>query len=382
MNGFSIFLRTAGWALVLGLSAISIQAHKPSDSYLFLKIEGSRVQGQWDVALRDLDHALSLDRDGDGAITWAEVQGREAEIDRYILGKLRLNANGQRADPRVSDHQVEYLSDGCYVVLMFAWEMPGPLRTLDVAYDLFFDLDPQHRGLLRLEWGELMQTAIFSPEEKEHSFQFQQPESRTRQFLRFVHEGVWHIWLGYDHILFLISLLLPSVLRRQGKGWEPVAGFRGAFLNVLKIVTAFTLAHSLTLALAALNLVQLPVRFVESAIAASVVLVALNNLVPFFSEGGWLIAFAFGLIHGFGFANVLRDLGLQPGTLAVTLLGFNLGVELGQLGIVGLFLPLAYGLRGQSLYQWLVLRAGSTVVVLIAATWMAERIWNFKVLPF
>jgi len=161
-----------------------------------------------------------------------------------------------------------------------------------------------------------------------------------------------------------------------------VERFRPALINVLKIVTAFTLAHSLTLSLATLGIVRLPPRLVESTIAASVILAALNNIRPVLGERGWIVAFCFGLVHGFGFANVLVDLGLARPTLALALIGFNLGVEIGQLAIVAAFLPLAFGLRGSWVYQRLTFRFGSAVIALLAATWMMERIFDFKWLPF
>ena len=157
---------------------------------------------------------------------------------------------------------------------------------------------------------------------------------------------------------------------------------RPALVNVLKIVTAFTVAHSITLSLSALGYVHLPTRLVESAIAASVVLAAFNNLVPFFAERGWMVAFGFGLLHGFGFANALRDLGLHTGQLAATLFGFNLGVEIGQLAIVAVFFPLALSLRELIFYQRFVLRLGSAAIMMIASGWLAERMFDFKWLPF
>jgi len=147
-------------------------------------------------------------------------------------------------------------------------------------------------------------------------------------------------------------------------------------------VTAFTVAHSITLSLAVLGLVHLPSRLVESAIAASVVVAAINNLWPLFAEGAWMVAFGFGLLHGFGFANALRDLGLQHGQLALTLFGFNLGVEIGQLAIVAVFLPLALSLRHLLFYQRFVLRFGSAAIIMVASTWLAERVLDFKWLPF
>jgi hypothetical protein len=193
------------------------------------------------------------------------------------------------------------------------------------------------------------------------------------QFAAYAHEGIWHIWLGFDHILFLLSLLLPAVLVRRDGKWQATADFKGSFWDVARIVTAFTLAHSITLTLAALGLVSLPSRWVESAIALSVVLAALNNVFPLVERGRWIAAFAFGLLHGFGFAGALQDLGLPAGSLALSLAGFNIGVELGQLAIVAAFLPVAFALRSTWAYRRLVLAGGSTVIAAIAGVWLAER---------
>ncbi len=214
------------------------------------------------------------------------------------------------------------------------------------------------------------------------------------QFVDYAADGVWHIWIGFDHILFLLSLLLPAVGawvagvggQRPGGSrratWQPVPRLGVAVWEVLRIVTAFTLAHSITLSLATLGWVSLPSRLVESTIAASVVLAALNNVFPFFQGRRWMVAFAFGLIHGFGFASVLADLGLPRDALALALLGFNLGVEAGQLAIVAVFLPLAYLLRHSKFYRWVVLWGGSLAIAAIAAAWFVERAFELKLLPF
>ena len=168
---------------------------------------------------------------------------------------------------------------------------------------------------------------------------------------------------------------------RGKKRWVPSEGFRAAFIDVLKIVTAFTVAHSITLSLATLQVVSLPARISESAIAMSVVLAALNNLFPIILGRRWVVAFCFGLIHGFGFASVLTDLGLPSGVLALALVGFNLGVEVGQIAIVAIFLPVAYLLRRTWLYRSLVLVGGSSAIVAVAALWFVERAFNLKFLP-
>ncbi|MDB6108634.1 MAG: hypothetical protein JWR69_384, partial [Pedosphaera sp.] len=254
-------------------------------------------------------------------------------------------------------------------------------RMLELDYQLFFEINPLHRGLLRLESGGTTQSAVFSPEQAVQRLQVGQ-DRPGRQFFVFLKEGVSHIWTGYDHILFLLALLLPSVLQRENNAWRGVTQFRPAAMNVIKIVTAFTLAHSLTLSLATLHLVKLPSRLTESAIAASVMLAATNNLRPMIQERGWMVAFAFGLIHGFGFANALSELGLEHTALLVTLVGFNLGVEMGQLAIVAVFLPVAFGLRRSWFYQTPILRLGSALIILIAGIWLAERVFNLKLLPF
>jgi len=155
---------------------------------------------------------------------------------------------------------------------------------------------------------------------------------------------------------------------------------RDTFWDVLKVVTAFTIAHSITLSLAALSVIALPSRLVESTIALSVVLAALNNLKPLVAERRWAVAFAFGLIHGFGFASVLTDLGLPQGALLLALVGFNFGVELGQLAIVCAFLPLAYALRDSWFYRRVVFAGGSAAIALLASVWLTERVFNLKLL--
>ena len=366
--------------LLLSLASTA-QAHKPSDSYLILKIDGSNVQGQWDIALRDLDFAIGLDGNGDGEITWGELRARHGAVAAYALPRLKILTEGAICSTHATDNLVDNHSDGAYAVLRFVAECNKPISAVEINYNLLFDVDPQHKGLLRLVYRGTTTTGIFSPDKATQQFELSEV-SLLRQFLDYTKEGVWHIWIGFDHILFLLSLLLPAVLYRSKKHWEAVASFRPALIDVLKIVTAFTLAHSITLTLATLGVVTLPTRLVESAIAASVVLSALNNIFPLFEGKRWMVAFAFGLIHGFGFASVLADLGLPQDALLLALVGFNLGVEGGQLAIVSAFLPLAYYLRRTIFYRRAVLFAGSILIMLLASIWLIERIFDLKLLVF
>jgi HupE / UreJ protein len=367
------------WTFVLillsSLWVAPAAAHRPSDSYLALSLRGDHLAGQWDIALRDLDYAIGLDADGNGEITWAEVKAKHQEIAAYALARLLISEDGFACPTTASEHLIDDHSDGAYAVLRFAADCPAAPQALSIRYRLLFDLDPQHRGLLRLEEGARTHTAVFSPDNDTWRL-----ESRSvalgRQFLEYFETGVWHIWTGFDHILFLCALLLPAVLEHRHGRWQAAATFRQAFFEVLGIVTAFTIAHSVTLSLAVMGFINLPSRLIESLIAASVVIAALNNLYPLVDKRLWMVAFVFGLVHGLGFANVLTDLALPRSTLAVSLVSFNLGVEAGQLAIVATLLPLAYLSRRSWFYPRVVLGVGSFCIAAIASLWLIERSLN------
>jgi hypothetical protein len=385
----SFALRALALGLAMQGAAGGALAHKPSDSYLAIAVgDTAQITGQWDIHLRDLDFAIGLDTDGDGAITWGELRARHADIAAYASARLVVAADGKPCTLSVGVQQVDEHTDGAYTVLPLQWACAARPQTLKLQYTLFADTDPKHRGLLKLSALGATRTAILGPHAPVQDFVLQET-SAWQQLGDYLRDGVWHIWIGFDHILFLLSLLLPAVGTwaligvppRHGP-WQAVSRFSAAFWDVLRIVTAFTVAHSITLSLATLGLVTLPSRLVESAIAASVVMAALNNLWPVFHSGRWIVAFVFGLVHGFGFASVLADLGLPQGALALALLGFNLGVEGGQLAIVAVFLPVAYALRRSWFYRRAVLVGGSVLIALIAAAWFVERAFDLKLMPF
>lgn len=355
-------------------------AHKASDSYLTLKATAAAIEGRWDIALRDLDYAISLDTDNDSSITWRELRSKRELVEAYAFSHLQIST-GDLLPCRVkpTHYLVDTHTDGAYSAMLFQVDCPNPVTTLEINYSLFFDLDPQHRGLLRVEYLQATHTAILSPTQSKQHIELAEDMPGTT-FLQYLNEGIWHIWTGYDHILFLLSLLLPSVYYRQARQWYPSTRFRPVLIEVIKIVTAFTIAHSITLSLATLDMISLPSRWVESAIAASVILAALNNLYPFIIKKQWLAAFGFGLVHGLGFANVLKDLGLPDNMLILTLLAFNAGVEAGQLTIVGVFLPLAYLNRQSWWYRRACFGFGSALIAMIACIWLLERSLNIKLM--
>ena len=366
--------------LLLALVAPA-HAHKPSDSYLSITIADDRVSGQWDIALRDLDFAIGLDSDGNGEITWGEVRAKHDEIAAYALARLAVRGDGAPCTVEAGAQQIDEHTDGAYSVLPLTIRCAKTPARLAIDYSLFADLDPQHRGLLNLQALGNARTAVLGPQAPSQTFELGSV-SRWAQFAAYARDGVWHIWIGFDHILFLLSLLLPAVLLWRARQWQAAETFRAAFLDVFKIVTAFTLAHSITLTLATLGVVSLPSRWVESAIAASVVLAALNNVWPLVHGRRWTEAFGFGLVHGFGFASVLADLRLPREALVPALVGFNLGVEGGQLVIVALFLPLAFALRRTAFYRRAVMVGGSRVIAALAGVWLVERAFELKLIGF
>lgn len=359
--------------LLLVTLARGAAAHAPSDAYLTLELDGAAVTGRLEVALRDLDAALAIDADGDRAVTWGEVLAREAGITAWALGGITLEDEAGACALRPGALLVDRHADGAYAVVPFTASCGGDGAALKLTYRLLAALDPLHRGLVRVTAGGEVRTAVLGPQLPVLELAGAATPGRLARLVGFVRDGVRHILLGYDHLLFLVALLLPAVVRREHGRWRPVDGTGEACWTVLAVVSAFTLAHSLTLGLAVLHLVVLPTALVESLVALSIVTAAADNLVPFVRRR-LLLAFGFGLVHGLGFAGALDALGLEGGALVTALLAFNLGVELGQLAIVALLLPALLILRASPAYRPLLLRAGSAAIGLAGALWLAERL--------
>ena len=373
------------WMLSLCVAPFA-HAHKASDSYLSLKVDGEKITGQWDIALRDLDLVLELDRNGDAVIDWGEVRNRHADIAAYALRSLDLKSGEKPCAVSVNDQLIDTHSDGAYAVMKLSANCPSAADALTVNYRLLFDVDAQHRGLLKLETAAKdgspqVVSAVFPADNATQTFTLASG-STLSQLSTYIADGVKHIAIGFDHILFLVALLLPAVLTREGRRWLPVADIRSAFWSVLKLITAFTIAHSITLSLASFDVVRLPSRLVESLIAASVLVTAIDNIWPFLPRRRWLVAFAFGLIHGFGFASVLADLNLPNSSLLLSLLGFNIGVEVGQLILVAVLVPLAYLSRSSRAYPRLALQTGSLVIAAVSLGWLLERSLNLQLMSF
>jgi len=348
------------------------QAHSLNDSYLDLTVVDASVDGRLKVGIADLEIAVGLDDNGDGTVTWGEIRQAGERIDAYWQAGLRLH-NGERSC--VIDggaYRVEQLAGGPYLVIPLQGSCDPSAGALALHYDLFFDDDRSHRGIVAIDRDGTLSSHVMAPQRRSLVL-----EADAAGFMptltEFVGEGVWHIWIGIDHILFLVAMLLGVVLHQRRGGQSAAGIWRASGMETVKLVTAFTLAHSITLVLASTGQVSLPPRLVESAIALSVVVSGINILVPIFGRRHWKIAFAFGLVHGFGFANVLSDLDMPVSQFAVSLLGFNLGVETGQLAIVLVAVPLLVVLTGKPRVRRISSLVSGLAIAQVGLLWLVER---------
>lgn len=357
--------------LLLLIGCGTAQAHKASTSYLRLQVEGRNLSGRWDIALRDLDYAIGLDRSGDGELTWGEVRMAQPRIGAYALSRLAATADGQPCSLWLERLEIIEYGDGNYAALTLAGRCPHAPLTLGLRYDLLFDVDALHRGLLDLEFHHT-HAGLFAPQQPVLRFAAEGNES-TGVFAQYFHAGIWHVWSGLDHMLFLAGLFLPAVLRRRGNQWIPAPSLAVALRDTTAMATAFTIAHALTLSLAATGAFTLPSRLVECGVAATVLFAGLNNLMPMVYRELYGLAGAFGLIHGAAIAGALIELGLPPGNRVWALLAFNLGVETAQLTVLLAVIPPSFILRCSAAYRWLILLPGSLAVTLAGLAWLIER---------
>ena len=365
--------------LLIVVSSGNAQAHSSSNSYIIFSTQNQSSVLRADINFRDVDLVFDLDQNKDGKVSWGETLAKTAEIQAWLEQGIQLNTTSQKCsltqmNMKASDH-----ADGTYLSVEWAVACLGAAQEgptgLKLRYSLMFDQDNLHRALVKIDLPDSQSSAILSPERPEVSLT-KANDSLTHVLARYLIEGVWHIWIGVDHILFLLSLLILAFLEPTRKSvihWPAVKNVKTSVLDVLNVVTAFTLAHSITLGLTIFKWLEPSADFIEPVIALSVVAAALNNLLGWAALRRWQLAFAFGLVHGFGFANVLLDLGLPSDQLAIALGGFNLGVELGQIAIVLVFLPLAWTLRHTIFYRWVVVVGGSLAIAALGLIWTLQR---------
>ena len=344
-------------ALLALLWSADAAAHKTSLTRSEISVSGNRVDYLLKVSPHDLAVAVGIPTDLKAPIPRDRFEARAADLRRYVAERIRISADGA-ACPAMVETAYGELPDWLNFRTVYA--CPAPPEALEIAYDLFFDIDSAHRSLGRMRWANGDEEEfLFDRTLRRLSFEIASPaplQSRIERFQRVLKLGIEHILSGVDHLLFLLVLIATV------SGLWPM----------VKIVTAFTVAHSLSLALAWYGVIDLPPRLVEVAIALSIAYVAAENLMDRGRGHRWLVAGGFGLVHGLGFFRALKDLGLASGDALTTLLAFNLGVEVGQLVFVAaIFAPLAWS-RGRPWFP-MAARAVSAAVLVIAIWWGAER---------
>jgi hypothetical protein len=358
----------------------SLYAHSLGNSIIYLQIYDDKVTGRFEITIRDINNILNL-KDSEDPVTQDNFKERINDLQDYYLMKVRFMDGSDNMPIRFTGLDLMKLGFANFVLIDFVIIKNAAVPdVIDIDYSVMFDEDPDHLGYLVIEqhWranifnNESQILLTFSPEERRQQLDVAN-YSLFNGFKGIVKLGIKHIWKGIDHILFLVALILPAAMLRHNNNWQPVAEFRPAFMYVVKIVTLFTIAHSITLSLAALSIVKLPSRIVESVIALSIAVAAMDILFPIFHRQiGWVV-FIFGLFHGFGFASVLKNLGVLGEHMALSLFGFNLGVEIGQVVIICLAFPILYFVRQFAYFPKIIMRYGAVALILMAAVWFVER---------
>lgn len=390
----NFFLRTLFLLFFAALMPTLVEAHEPDHSYLYMRIKGDGIGGRVEVTGEDINKIFGVNINTE--LQADEMAQYMPQLQAYIKQKVAFSAGNTPYEIEFTEPDILSLNETvdflrCHFELKGVGELP---EKLDVKYNMFFDEMSVQKAPLIIEYnwkaGIINNQTLFN-------YVFGAGSTTTtltladkgiwKGFWALIKLGMWHIWIGLDHILFIIALILPAVVRRRreegmpttsvaddsySKEWRPVEKFRPAFLYILKIVTFFTIAHSITLALAALEIVNLSSRWVETIIAFSIGLAAFHNIRPIFKAKEWIIAFVFGLFHGFGFASVLGEKGLSGDFMVLSLLGFNIGVEIGQVLIICAAFPVLFLLRKFKIYPKILL-FGSILLILIALYWTIER---------
>ncbi len=360
---------TIAWLLSL-LTLGGLHAHEPGLSNADLQWRTDRIDVVLTFSIVDIEAGFSLDNDGDGKVSQLEFSYAKGRLASTASNIVELRLDGQKLSPSEPTVQMDEQNN-----VEFFLRFPGrPGSNLTYRCALFSRLPRAHRQLATVKdaSGKLLGQRLLNADADTIEVPASgatpgtEPSSasaRKTTFLSFLLLGIEHILTGYDHLLFLFALLLVT---RQ-------------FMSALKIITCFTIAHSITLAVATFNWVNIPSRIVEPLIAATIIYVAVENIIirgePKFR---WLLTFTFGLIHGFGFASVLRELGIgtSGSEIAVPLVSFNLGVEIGQITVAAILLPLIWKFSRSPIFTQRWVPACSVVVALAGGFWLVQRVFG------
>ncbi len=339
--------------VVVLLQASPLAAHPINVAYADIVVQAQEVDIALSMNLFELDLLLSLDRNGDALVDQDELDAGRAAVVDYLRGKIAVLVQGAELPSDAGPFRIGRAPDGKAVFEgRLRFRARRPLGAFTIRCEPLTELGADHKTLAKISLAGRTEQFVF---QKGTAYEGGKTSvlGYVAQFLKL---GIVHIFTGYDHIAFLAGLLLVG----------------GSFLSIAKIVTSFTLAHSLTLSLAALGVVDLPARLIEAGIAFSIVYIALENLAFRRFDKRWLVSFLFGLVHGFGFATVLKAMDLPRSGLISSLFSFNAGVEIGQVVIVILVMPVLWALARTRIYGAVVASA-SAVILSLGLVWLYQR---------
>ncbi len=348
------------WILLFLVLPVVASAHETTRSYLTLTRQQSSLTIDLRLAFRDIEVAVWLDEDLDGRITWAEAEARLPAVAAYVVANLTFDAGGACTVTQTDAGAVQ-TGGVAFLELALAGICPDASTPLIVKSRLFADIDPDHRLFLTAMTAGRSSTDVLGAQ---HTQIILAPAAvgALATFLSYLRAGVEHLAGGADHIVFLIVLMLPAVATRSSPA--------RAAMGVVMAATGFTIAHTLTLTAATLQVLQPRTDVIEVLVALSIIITAADNIRPFLPAPRAAVAAFFGLIHGFGFATVLGGLSLSPATMAVALLGFNTGIELAQIALVLATMPALYMLRAGPVVVW----TGSAAAIGLGLYWCVLRL--------
>lgn len=385
--------------LLLAFFSQTVLGHAPDQSMIFLRIYENGMGGRFEMEVKDIN--ITLGTNLDAGISEDDIAPHLTQLKNYFIENSKFESSLGNHEVVFNDElEILLLDLGTFVIMDFDLTNGNPVPdALDITYTGVFDKVSNHQGVVVVEYNwkagifnnEALISLIFTPSSTTQTLDLTDA-SVMKGFLTMIWMGIWHIFIGLDHILFILALVLPAVVVLLKKGdskvflparvpglgsvnnWKPVDKFKPAIIYVITIITFFTISHCITLSLAALDIFNLPSRLVETLIALSIALAAWHNIKPIFKKD-WVIAFGFGLFHGFGFASVLGDIGLSGEYMVLSLLGFNLGVELGQVAIICVVFPILFLLRNTKYYAR-ILVYGSLLLIVISLYWFVERAFD------
>lgn len=365
-GGIVNFLRLS---LLLLLISPPCFSHQLYESYIFIDLKNPDSPNlRWEIESNNLESIFQLDRNKNEIISWKEINLLQEPIIAYVKQHFQLLIDNQKIDLHFESFELERKDDQTFLIFTQSLEPQPSIQSIHISYDLFFDIDKKQICYVHIQQKKapILETLKAG---KSNINVLLETFSMTTSILSFFIEGIWHIWLGIDHLLFLLMLLLPSLNHYLVKKTSSQVG-----KDIIKIVTSFSVAHSITLILSALEIVSLPIKPIELSIAISVLITALANFRNQQASVLWQAAFIFGLIHGFGFANALQEMELESDYLVYLLLSFNVGVEIGQLILVLITLPILMAIKKHSSFYPIGMKIISSLTALISIKWIVERL--------